>query len=441
MMHRPDASTGISDVAVIGAGPAGAWTAHLLASGGARVALFDPSHPREKPCGGGVTGRALALVNSAIAGELPAVAVRRARLIDPATGDAAIVALRDGLSHGTLSVSSRRTFDGLLVSAARAAGAAVIASRVRTIERERDRWRLQLADGTDHRANFIVGADGANSFTKRHVAQAFRRDQLSVATGFCAHGATSTEIAIEFTVDPPGYIWSFPRPDHLAIGVCAEADAGHSVDQLRARVRDWIRARGVANDDQLEPYSWPIPSLSARDFAALEVAGPGWLLVGDAAGLVDPITREGIFFALQSAAFASDALLSRRNVERQYAARVRAEIVDELVRAARFKARFFQPRFISLLVDALARSSAIQQVMADLVAGTQGYRGLKRRLVRTWEFKLALRALRLGLARPRFSAFSADSADSACSATASFGTCRTDSDRRFASLDGTIQRV
>ena len=71
------------DVAVVGAGPAGAWTAHLLASRGARVVLADPSHPREKPCGGGVTGRALALVAPALAVDrLPAVSIRTARFVD-----------------------------------------------------------------------------------------------------------------------------------------------------------------------------------------------------------------------------------------------------------------------------------------------------------------------------------------------------------------------
>ena len=88
----------------------------------------------------------------------------------------------------------------------------------------------------------MIGADGANSLVRRRVATAFRRDQLSIATGFFAHGVTSDEIVIELTADPPGYIWSFPRPAHLAIGICAQADAGISAGALRARTAAWIDA-------------------------------------------------------------------------------------------------------------------------------------------------------------------------------------------------------
>ena len=122
----------------------------------------------------------------------------------------------------------------------------------------------------------MIGADGANSLVRRRVAQAFRRDQLSIATGFFAHGVTSDEIVIELVADPPGYIWSFPRPGHLAIGICAQADAGLSVEQLRARTAAWIRDTGMADGTRLEPYAWPIPSLSARDAHALTGAGSRW---------------------------------------------------------------------------------------------------------------------------------------------------------------------
>jgi flavin-dependent dehydrogenase len=118
------------------------------------------------------------------------------------------------------------------------------------------------------------------------------------------------------------------------------------------------------------------------------------LTVGDAAGLVDPITREGIFFALQSAVAAADAIASTSpNQSDQYTSRVRDDIASDLARAARYKAGFFQPRFTRLLVNALQSSEKIRGVMADLVAGTQSYRGLKWRLAETMEFGLAWRLL------------------------------------------------
>jgi flavin-dependent dehydrogenase len=228
----------------------------------------------------------------------------------------------------------------------------------------------------------------------------FRRDQLSIATGYFAHGLTSDEVVLEMVADPPGYIWSFPRPDHLAIGVCAQADAGAGVNHLRRLVWSWMRATGIAAGARLEPYAWPIPSLSAGDFMSVPVAGPGWLTVGDAAGLVDPITREGIYFALRSAGVAADAVSAGgAHSSRVFTGQVREEIGSELARAARYKAGFFRPQFARLLMTALQASQPVREVMADLVAGTQSYRALKWRLAGTLESGLAWQLARSGWQR------------------------------------------
>ena len=381
------------DVAVVGAGPSGSWTATLLARRGARVLLIDPSHPREKPCGGGVTARALAIVGDPTAARrLPAVTIRAARFVDSEAGREADVPLP--AETAALIVSSRTAFDGALLQGAREAGADLLESRVCDVRRTGAGFELTQPDGTRVAAAFVVGADGANSLVRRKLSAPFRRSQLSIATGYFARGISSDRIVIEIFADPPGYIWSFPRPDHLAIGVCAQADAGVGVETLRARVRHWIQTTAIATGARLEPYAWPIPSLSADDFQSIALAGSGWLTVGDAAGLVDPITREGIFFALQSAVAAADALSSVRADRLQhYTARVRDDIGADLARAARYKAGFFTPRFTRLLVDALQSSAKIRGVMADLVAGTQSYRGLRRRLAATMEFGLAWRML------------------------------------------------
>src|SRR6185436_3051512 len=201
-------------------------------------------------------------------------------------------------------------------------------------------------------AGHVIGADGANSLVRRRVAQPFSRRQLSIATGYFAHGVTSREIVIEFVADPPGYLWSFPRPDHLAIGICAQADAGVDADTLRRITAAWIEKTGLARGARLEPYSWPIPSLDAQDFRDAPLAGARWCLAGDAAGLVDPITREGIYFALLSAQWAAETLAEQSDLD-VYADRVRRTIVPELAHAARLRSLFFTPRFIGLMMSAL----------------------------------------------------------------------------------------
>jgi len=115
------------------------------------------------------------------------------------------------------------------------------------------------------------------------------------------------------------------------------------------------------------------------------------MLVGDAAGLVDPIPREGIFFALESGAAAAAALIAG-SAAGGYAATPHRDIVPELQRAARLKAAFFTPPFLRLLPAAL-QSASVRAVMADLIAGRQPYRTLKWRLLKTFEVALAWRAL------------------------------------------------
>ena len=372
------------DVAIVGAGPAGSRAAWRLARKGVRVALVDGSHPREKPCGGGVTGRALDLVADALAtGAVPSVEVESATFAYG--GRTARVGLS---SHDRppLRVVGRRDFDGALFEGAIAAGAVPVRARATSIERDGRAWSIATRDGTIAAA-WLLGADGATSLVRRRVLAPFERHDLSIAAGYFVHGLSQADIVIGFEDAPPGYLWSFPRPDHLAIGICAQANESSSAALLRS-VGGWIDRNVDAPHSVRERYAWPIPSLSA-DTLALPMAGTGWMLLGDAAGFVDPITREGIFFALTSADRAADALLDGSgDPGRLYDGRVRAEISSELIRAARLKARFFVPRFMGMLVMALQRSDSIRAIMADLVAGHQTYRGLRRRLIGTLEFRL-----------------------------------------------------
>ena len=356
------------------------------------MSVFDASHPREKPCGGGVTGRALALLKGAVDFEqFRSVTEERAAFRDR-DGRTVHVPLRTDAS--ALRIASRRDFDARLLARAVASGAEHASARVLDIERTGRAFRLRTTHGA-YTASFIVGADGANSLVRRRMARPFRREQLSIATGYFAHGVTGRDIVLELVDEPPGYIWSFPRPDHLAIGICAQADAGASPSMLRERTARWIRANHLAPGARLAEYAWPIPSLAAEDFDSLDAAGAGWILIGDAAGLVDPITREGIFFAIESAALAAESL-GGANSEREYTDRLHAGPLAELASAARLKRGFFQPRFTRLLLDALEASEGVRRVMADLVAGVQGYRGLRRRLAKTMELGLAWKVVQSG---------------------------------------------
>ena len=363
-----------------------------LARAGVRVAIFDGSHPREKPCGGGVTARALDVVRDAI----DTSAIRAVPISDITFEDRARrahVVLGDG--GGTtpqLAVAPRAVFDGALLAAAVDSGATFRAERVRDISRQQNGWRISTARGSTDVA-WVFGADGPGSLVRRRVGRPFDRADLSVATGFFVHGIASSTVAIGFEDDPPGYLWSFPRPDHLAVGVCAQADAAQP-STLLAIASAWI-ARNINAPSTLQRYSWPIPSLRFATLDRERPAGPRWMLLGDAGGMVDPITREGIFFALVSAEAAADSFLGRGDPAERYVQQIRTTVYDELLRAALLKSRFFNPRFIAMLLSALVQSARIRAVMTDLVAGQQSYRGLRRRLLGTLQFGLLLELLKV----------------------------------------------
>jgi flavin-dependent dehydrogenase len=134
--------------------------------------------------------------------------------------------------------------------------------------------------------------------------------------------------------------------------------------------------------EQAEFYSAPVPCLGPRSWESNQISGPGWALVGDAAGLADPITGEGIYFALKSAEILAQTI---ENPD-QYAAKVRSELGSELVRASRMYRRFYHGRFLAgdfrkRTVQLSRRSKTVRTILGNLVAGNQPYAGLKKKLL------------------------------------------------------------
>jgi geranylgeranyl reductase family protein len=390
-------------IAIIGAGPAGAMAAVRLARAGALVALFDPSHPREKPCGGGLTGRALALVSDVVdLHSLPHIVAKSATVEGPERSAHVALIDRGATPDSSLLVVSRAVFDRALADAAIAAGARLVPERVVDLARHGPCMIVRTDRGA-YEFDQVLGADGATSVVRKRLARPFARAHLSVAAGYFVHGSTSSSIAVKTTPEQPGYLWSFPRTDHLAVGICALANHHATSGHLRAQSAAWIDAHGLHRNTRLVPYAWPIPSIGHQGRREISLAGEGWMLLGDAAGLVDPLTREGIYYALASGQWAADALAatSSSRAASRYADRVLSDIQPELARAARLSRLFFTPAFSSLLVRALGESESIRDVFVDLVGGVQPYRGLRRRLLATGQFGLAARAIRM-LLRPAF---------------------------------------
>jgi len=356
-------------VAVVGAGPGGSLAAYHLAREGARVTVFDPSHPREKPCGGGLTRRSLALLPPAPARDpLPARYLNRCDFDD---GRGHLV--RVGLAQ-PVAIASRAEFDGWLLRRAQEAGARHVSERVVAVT---ESGGLRTATSGEATFDVIVGADGAGSLVRRTFLRPTPAARLTIAVGWMAAG--SSEMHIRFTADVRGYVWLFPRRDHVSVGICAP------LGQVPTRrLRDRLESEVARSFPALwggEPYAHTIPSPSRDPESILELAGPRWALVGDAAALADPITGEGIYPALRSAVVLAETL-KQRGSPQAYPPRLLEEVGRELLLASALRERFYTPAFTRRMLDFAGRSLAIRQVLGELVLGDQGYGDLKRRLLR-----------------------------------------------------------
>jgi flavin-dependent dehydrogenase len=358
-------------VAVVGAGPAGATLARRLAEDGAAVTIFDASHPREKPCGGGLTAKAVArLPEAPFADPLPARFVERCRF-DSGAGDHVELGL-----HQAVAVAARRELDAWLLRRALDKGARHLAERVVALD---GAGTVRTGAGREQRFDVVAGADGAGSLVRRSFLSPTPRERLAFATGWYARG--TAPMLVRFLPGLAGYLWLFPRPDHVAVGIAAPlgAASGHAlVARLEAEA-----ARHYPPLVELEGgrYAHTIPSPSADPASILEIAGPGWALVGDAAALADPITGEGLYYALRSAELLAEALREEGSPAR-YPERVLEDFGRELNRAAALHDRFYAPGFTRRMIRYSAWSPTIREVLGELVLGSQGYLGLRRRLLR-----------------------------------------------------------
>ncbi len=359
------------NVAIVGAGPGGALAALHLARDGARVTVFDHSHPREKPCGGGLTAKALALLPQAPADDpLPVRWISRCRFD---SGQGAMVEVSLGQA---VAVGARREVDAWLLRRAVAAGADHVAERVVSVDAE---GHVRTAAGRVAAFDLVVGADGAGSLVRRTLLAPTPPSRLAMAAGWFARG--TSEMVIRFTPGLPGYLWLFPRRDHVGVGICGPLGRVPTRAMIERLEREVARAFPALVDDEAGRYAHTIPSPSSDPASILEIAGPRWALVGDAAALADPITGEGIFYALRSAAVLADTVRETGSAAR-YPAHALEDFGRELLRAAALHDRFFAPGFAHRMVRYAAASGGVRRVLGDLVLGQQGYSGLRRRLVR-----------------------------------------------------------
>jgi flavin-dependent dehydrogenase len=383
-------------VAILGGGPAGAFAAEQLASAGLKVMLFDEKLAWEKPCGGGLTFKAYNQYPFLIDNAMPKRLVTETVLGAPKAG---AVTLKLG---DPLLIYSRFDLNRLLLERAGNAGVQIEKARVNGISRYGCGWQLRTSSGVAD-ADFCIVATGARN-PLRNVGTELKPEDTMSALGYYIPG-DQERIDIQFLPALEGYIWIFPRCGHLSVGICGK---GVPAAMLRKRLEQYMTERGLAWKGATF-YSHLLPSLDTSSWKKNRVAGDGWMAVGDAAGLVDPITGEGLYYAIRSADLAARSLLSEvggaaeKTVE--YRRLLRRDFTGDLEFGSRLAKRVFLGSFLfgsvpARMVQFTRRSPRFSAIMQDLFAGRQPYLGLKKRLFRNLNGSLYEIAMSLGFRRP-----------------------------------------
>lgn len=322
------------DVVVAGAGPAGSITAYCLAKNGVKVALVDRAKfPREKACGGGVQAKTARLIPFDIS---PVVETRlRGMTLTWQNRNRYTRQWRETLVNGV----RRIRFDHFLVEKAVEAGATLFDGvRISGVESGRDGVRVR-ADKLDFSAQYVVGADGANTVAGK---------ALNAPSAFYHSTALYAEVPREWLRSDydgdglmrfngghgaTGYAWIFPKGETINVGVGGPAAFTKQYRKYFAEflAAERILAKKRPEDVPCSGHRLPHPTPRTR------FAGDRIVLVGDAAGLADPSTGDGMFTGIASGRIAAEVLTRALETDPRALAthetRVRRELITELEEA------------------------------------------------------------------------------------------------------------
>ena len=367
--------TDIFEVIVVGAGPAGGTAAAALARRGLSVLLLEKAAlPRYKTCGGGILPRAYRMLPPGVAG-----------VVESEFCDVLLNFHGEGLEFTAarpeplVRMTMRADLDHLLAKEAQQAGATLLddcpVTEVKTMS---DGVALTTGKGI-FQARFVVAADGAQSLTAKaggwgslpRLAPAIEWELHLPADDFARFSRTAR---FDFGFIEAGYAWVFPKRNHLSAGILT---SGRANINLAAKLENYLRVLGIHRVERTEKHGYVIPIEPRRE----PLARGRVLLTGDAAGLVDPITAEGISYALWSGRLAAEAIVhglpDAEKVAGNYQALLEQNILGDL-RAGRWLARWVyqHPRLRHWAFRRQGRR--LTEFAADVVMGERGYRAALR---------------------------------------------------------------
>jgi len=376
------------DVIIVGGGPGGSTAGYLLSKFGFQVLIVDKENfPRPKLCGGLLTQKTFRVLNR-VFGETESSLTDK-HILNFRADNYEIFYKDESMlnKHSDIPFlfTDRRTYDSFLLEKAREAGAEIIEGE-KVKAADLSTTEVVTSTGRRFRSKFIVGADGANSIIRKELFSAGRVD----AREWGRNLATGLEVFVnrdETTkaVDHPmvffgfvrwGYSWVFPNRDVIVVGSGGLNTANRS--DLLESFHNFLSSLNLNQGKVSRIAGHPVPY---GNFLQRPVS-ENFLLVGDAAGFVDPITGEGIFYAQRSAELAAWAIRecahNNRNLETSYLHLLRRHIYPELVYAKKARLPIFTvlERFgyypVKILLDRMGTEAI------ELVHGLRTYKGFKK---------------------------------------------------------------
>lgn len=356
----------VFDIVIAGAGPAGSHLACLLAREGWRVALFDRDRfPRDKPCGGGLSRKTVALLDFDLA-PVTQAAIRGALLTYQNQG---IVARQIDECAGVTVLRSE--FDDLLVKRAQDAGATFFPGTAYLSSQRKD-GRVSVETSRQTLAGrYLIAADGVASRVRRSV---FGRDVVSYAPALEALVPATNDqlnlfggrVLFDFGGVPHGYGWIFPKKDHFNAGVYSIFGG----NQMRAHLEQFMARYSVLSARPKKCVGHAIPLRNEKKLFEKDAT---WL-IGDAAGFAESVYGEGIYFALRSAIIAARAFREGHGEPEagQYTNLLHEHLLPELCYSELIARPFYS--FSHFGFFRMVRSVHVNRYFAGLVLGTVGYK-------------------------------------------------------------------
>ncbi len=361
-------------IAIIGGGPAGSHLASILVKGGMETTLFHWNKLKVKPCGGGITYRLVKEYPFLRSIEDQAKRIQKIIIHSPSD-------IKAELSlHEPLLIFSRDAFDSFLLQQAKEAGAKIIECKVTDLTSVEDGWAVQTEEGFYGSFEYLVGADGVSAMSRKKLSKPFQENNLTQTLGFFIEKATDECIRLKFFDNHEGYAWSFPRKNNINIGIGSPLGK-QSPKQLQESIQHFMtKYLPHFEGKQTVFFSALIPSFDPGNNDLLKyISGENWALIGDACGITDPITGEGIYYAIKTASILGEAII--QNQPHSYPSTIRKVLGSDISWACSNRNKFFKKEFIDVAVEACDRSEDIASIVAELFCGMLPYSQLSSRLL------------------------------------------------------------